>query len=71
MRTDSKKFLKYCNGVDSAMQANFPIFIRQSVFHDWVVAIITDTISSESEKADRMLRSYLYLASLLASVEIL
>ena len=44
MRTDPEKFLKYRKGVDSAMQASFPIFIRQSAFHDWAITMMTDTI---------------------------
>ncbi|KAL8638433.1 MAG: hypothetical protein Q9228_004413 [Teloschistes exilis] len=44
MRTDPERFLKYRKGVDSAMQASFPIFIRESAFHDWAIAMMTDMI---------------------------
>lgn len=44
MRTDPERFLAYRKGVDSAMQASFPIFIRESPFHDWAMAMMTDMI---------------------------
>ena len=44
MRSNPDKFLKYRKGVDSAMQANFPIFIRHSPFHDWAIGAMTEMI---------------------------
>ena len=44
MRNDTERFLQYRKAVDSAMQANFPIFIRDSPFHDWAIGIMTDMI---------------------------
>ncbi|KAL8940818.1 MAG: hypothetical protein Q9216_002607 [Gyalolechia sp. 2 TL-2023] len=44
MRTDPERFLKYRKGVDSAMQANFPIFLRTSLFHDHAMVMMTEMI---------------------------
>ncbi|KAL9594849.1 MAG: hypothetical protein Q9179_005218 [Wetmoreana sp. 5 TL-2023] len=44
MRTDPERFLAYRKGVDSASQASFPIFIRDSSFHDWAMAMMTNMI---------------------------
>ncbi|KAL9005333.1 MAG: hypothetical protein Q9188_001897, partial [Gyalolechia gomerana] len=41
MRNDPERFLKYRKGVDSAMQASFPIFLRDSLFHDHAIAMMT------------------------------
>ena len=44
MRSDPKRFLEYRKAVDSAMQERFPIFLRDSPFHDWAIAMMTDMI---------------------------
>ena len=44
MRNDPERFLQYRKAVDSAMQATFPIFIRDSPFHDWAIGMMTDMI---------------------------
>ena len=44
MRSDPERFLKYRKAVDSAMQERFPIFIRNSQFHDWAIMMMTDMI---------------------------
>lgn len=44
MRNDPERFLRYRKTVDSAMQASFPIFIRDSPFHDWAMGMMTDMI---------------------------
>lgn len=41
MRNDPERFLKYRKGVDSAMQASFPIFLRDSQFHDHAITMMT------------------------------
>lgn len=44
MRNDPARFLKYRKAVDSAMQERFPIFIRNSPFHDWAIGMMTGMI---------------------------
>ena len=44
MRTDSERFLQYRKNVDGAMQANFPIFLRDSPMHDMATKMIRDMI---------------------------
>ena len=44
MRNEPERFLQYRKAVDSAMQASFPIFIRDSPFHDWAIGMMTDMI---------------------------
>ena len=44
MRNDSDGFLEYRKKVDSAMQATFPIFLRESPMHDMAIAMMTDII---------------------------
>ncbi|KAL9595235.1 MAG: hypothetical protein Q9219_006569 [cf. Caloplaca sp. 3 TL-2023] len=44
LRENPERFLNYRKCVDSAMQATFPIFIRESPFHDWAMTMMTEMI---------------------------